>query len=725
MDIQPLAPGQTLPPPLGRADVERVAGSRPNRGQNRPTFMMGHRRGSMGGGPELPPVFEAPLTTSGIAYLSQGLDINGTEVQPSFRYEGKDATVSAWPAVVGPDLVIASTGTDPTVDVECPTLASADKAVRPQGGKVWQTAANEPATDITTEDFVFEFFGTPTASNYVCAKFNATGGAVGWFLTGDSGNALKFYLTNGVGSVFVGAATDLNEPWVHLLVFCDRNENSTDGFKAYLNGVLVNSANASAYAASVATSAKFTIGSASNFAAKANDRQSIAYCALWKQSNWFAGGATNATQWEAVARERCSQLAGAMATVTNGSSLVPTTKTRASSGFLDKYNTTLGVRRLFRMFSGWPRICAREETDGTYRRGYLSEYSATNRLNQNNSLSTGATWALTNVNAPTATSQPIVAATNVAAGGTASYQIVPTAANATHYISQNSNAALTAAPHVCSIFAKAGNRNWLQIYNATLGLGATFDLVNGVPGTTTGACTPKIEDWGSGWYRCWIVFTGTAAVHAFQFHSANDTGNAAYAGDGVAVGTEMMLPQLELAAAAYSGAGPTSPVITTTAAATRSPDRLEYTLGNFGTSFTMASIVLGSPDIVDAGTISSKIMGLSATLLGAYTADSINLFVDTSGFEAINWVYAASVQQAKVVGTTSLYDGTAHAVRGNDRTDFVGVKVDGVSEGVPDTSATMPTMTPAYLQVACDQVGSVCQPTHCIISELKVWDSYQ
>ncbi len=732
MDIQPLAPGQTLPPPLGRADVERVAGSRPNRGQNRPTFMMGHRRGSMGGAPAELPIWYASYTNSGIANLSEDITINGVTVSPSYRYEAKNATTTAWTATVGPDLGVASSGTDILTGRATPLIASADKAVRMMGGEVYQIAANDVVTQIGLEDFVFEWFGT---TGGVSAQVSVTTAAnashnTGYVFALDAGGAIYFNMQNGVTTIQLArGGIETMESWVHVLVFCDRNENSTNGFRMFVNGVLVVSGNPSTMAATTLdASKKFTMGWYANLSSapynKSSNTSDIAYCAMYKSSGWFAGGATNATQWEAFARERTAYLAGTIPEIPYGNT-APTTQTRSVSGMLDKISS--GVRTMYLMGPNWPRVCYRQEAaGGEYLAGLLMEYAATNLFLRSNALSNGTAWAYTNVGIPAAAAAgvaPCQASSNNTSNDARAYDIVASAVNGRHYISQACT--LTASTYIASIWAKAGNRNWLAINNATLGVGATFDLANGVVGTTTGACTPKIEAWGNGWYRCWISFTGTAAAHTFEYGAANDTGDTNYAGDAATTSSIFFAPQVELFGTWYAGIAPTSWIYTTSSSRTRNADRLDYTLGNVAALVATSAQVLGKPQTINGGGSGSIVMGLSATLAGSFQTNAASMFIDTTGFEAINWIYSGGVQQAKVIGTTNLYDGEIHAVICNNDTNYAGLKVDGVAEGSDDLSVTMPTLTPAYLQVGCTQGGALYQTTHCLISELKIWGSFQ
>ena len=65
----------------------------------------------------------------------------------------------------------------------------------------------------------------------------------------------------------------------------------------------------------------------------------------------------------------------------------------------------------------------------------------------------------------------------------------------------------TSGDLVYSLFAKKGEYYVVQLTDAINGSRyANFDLNNGVVGSY-GVCTPSIEDYGNGWYRCVMAFT--------------------------------------------------------------------------------------------------------------------------------------------------------------------------------------------------------------------------
>ena len=80
-----------------------------------------------------------------------------------------------------------------------------------------------------------------------------------------------------------------------------------------------------------------------------------------------------------------------------------------------------------------------------------------------------------------------------------------------------------------SVYAKAGSYNWmlLHIEDAAGDCLANFDLSTGTLGTLTNGITSKIEDIGSGWYRCSATFNRNLSdVRIYPSESSGYTGTS-------------------------------------------------------------------------------------------------------------------------------------------------------------------------------------------------------
>jgi len=84
-----------------------------------------------------------------------------------------------------------------------------------------------------------------------------------------------------------------------------------------------------------------------------------------------------------------------------------------------------------------------------------------------------------------------------------------------------------------SVFAKKGEREWIMLRDTQAGsFTVFFDLENGVIGTSSGVDSSKIEDYGSGWYRCSITYTSTTTTARGRLYLADADSGESYQGNG-------------------------------------------------------------------------------------------------------------------------------------------------------------------------------------------------
>lgn len=351
---------------------------------------------------------------------------------------------------------------------------------------------------------------------------------------------------------------------------------------------------------------------------------------------------------------------------------------RATSAFTDVIDTSTDIRTLTLVSSNVARVARRkEQTGGTYVTGYLAELASTNLILQSQTF--GTTWTQSRV---TVSSDALAAP-----DGTMTMDgLVADSANNSHQISQN--ATLTAATYTTSVFAKKGNRDWLVIFENTLGNGIAFNLATGAVGNRFAASanvTGAIEAFGNGIYRCSITFTGTAALRSQQFFpstgdlSANGS-NAAlvFIGDGATVSTYVWGAQVEL------GAFPTSYIATTGSTATRNKDELSYVVtGNVPAAAPITVIVNTLAPNRDTTGITSRYVDIGTS------TDNIRL--KANGNVPSTQGTVSSSAQWDIDGTTDITDGNAHAFRLTMTTNSAKLLVDLVQEGSTDSSCTFPS----------------------------------
>lgn len=111
-------------------------------------------------------------------------------------------------------------------------------------------------------------------------------------------------------------------------------------------------------------------------------------------------------------------------------------------------------------------------------------------------------------------------------------KMIESATTAVHGLYQTATVVAN-TPHTVSVYAKAGERNWLVINPFTTGSSYVyFDLANGVVGTIGSGITASIQSVGNGWYRCIATRTPTTTYFEPNIQVTTANGTPSYAGDG-------------------------------------------------------------------------------------------------------------------------------------------------------------------------------------------------
>lgn len=304
-------------------------------------------------------------------------------------------------------------------------------------------------------------------------------------------------------------------------------------------------------------------------------------------------------------------------------------------------------------------------------RGLLIEEARTNLLTYSEAFNTG--WP-TKTNATVTT--PSVA--NPANGAT-SDSLVENGSFAPHQITRVIT--LTAVLHTYSVFAKKGIRNWVFVgATNTTGVGAYFDLENGLVGNVDAGFTASISPAANGFYRCSITFTAFAPTGwTLIFGGASANGTRSYAGSNGSEALYMYGGQLE------AGAFATSYIPTEASQVTRNADVATMTGTNFtsfwnsvqGGTSTQAtpSTVSGTRPLVqfDDGTANEII-----TLRGNTTNPEL-------------YIVDGGTPQAQLDAGT-IAANTAYSLTGWWATNDCKARQDSGAV-VTDTTATIPTVT--------------------------------
>jgi hypothetical protein len=108
-----------------------------------------------------------------------------------------------------------------------------------------------------------------------------------------------------------------------------------------------------------------------------------------------------------------------------------------------------------------------------------------------------------------------------------------TTASSTHFTSQAFTAVVV--PYVMSVYAKKAERQRITLReNSASGDAATFDLNSGTVVANFVGGVGSIQSVGNGWYRCSVLFTGTAGGRSVAVLLNTNTGSGfeSYTGDG-------------------------------------------------------------------------------------------------------------------------------------------------------------------------------------------------
>lgn len=249
-----------------------------------------------------------------------------------------------------------------------------------------------------------------------------------------------------------------------------------------------------------------------------------------------------------------------------------------------------------------------------------------------------------------------------------------TAAN-DHRVFQN--VTTTAAAWTVSIFFKQAERNWayIRINNSgSVQRFAFFNLATGAVGTTSLGITATISARSDGWYFCTAtIATALAGSNPILFGTASADNTPIYDGNGTS-GVYIWQADAQL------GAFASSPIVTTTASATRAADVLTCTAG---VSYPL-SLWAEFERAVDTGG-AEYVLSMQGS---GGVANSVQIFVNTND-QARMTVDAASVRQADISPAGAIAVNSVTKVAGRTATNSAQLARNGTL-GTEDTVVTAP-----------------------------------
>ena len=373
-----------------------------------------------------------------------------------------------------------------------------------------------------------------------------------------------------------------------------------------------------------------------------------------------------------------------------GASLV--TFTRASNG---TYTDSAGV--LQTAATDVPRFDHNPTTGESL--GLLVEEARTNLVLRSEEFDTANWTKLGSTVTPNATSSPT--------GATTADKLVESATNAEHLGRQTVSGYSAGAAVSCSIFVKAAERTSLKIrlLDTVVNANGFEGAINTADGTTAGSSagtgtftSVTATNVGNSWWKIVMVGVVSSTSISCLFDvfvlSGNASSSTVYAGNGTS-GIFLWGAQLE------QGAFATSPILTSTAAATRNADVAEITGSAFsgwyrqdeGTVFAECAV---------ARPVSGGNQFVFRTSDNSFN-NQVALNIQGSGFASIATA-AGGVFDGAATSPLALSANTAAKFAGAYAANNLGVSLNGAT-AVTDTSATMPTAL-TRADIGSDHIGA-------------------
>lgn len=346
--------------------------------------------------------------------------------------------------------------------------------------------------------------------------------------------------------------------------------------------------------------------------------------------------------------------------------------TRATEGYVDKYDSTTGYTSMIKCSSGLPRIGTIRDDSGNVFSGLLKEDTVENVIPYSNDINNAA-WDKTLVSIDTSTG------VSTSDPDTDFQGIVSSAASANHYIREDY--VYANSTYCWSAEMKKGDQTWVRFYIGD-GQSAYFNLETGLLDGTQTFDDAGIIDKGNGRLLCWATATATGGSMAFQIHpSSSSTSSSSTTGDGSTVSTYVSFVQVEL------GNYPTSRIVTSGTAKTRNADLLQYSGAD---NITAGQGTVVCEVLIGARTPASE-LSIATISDGGSTDEMIRTYVDSGTVVPIFEAVDSTVSQWTITGTTDVADGSKHTVRCLWENNNAKQYVDNTLDGTPDTSCTAPT----------------------------------
>jgi len=612
--------------------------------------------------------FRAISGDSSTQNLPLALTVNGTEHQPMFAYDGRDATPTDWPSVVGDNLTAigaVSTGiTTPLTDSDAKATQ-----VTVVGGWEAATSYSPGENDLVVELLVSNVTGGFAQGSRMIVGNQRSGSGQGWNINYASTSFIRSYINNGSASNYFAACSSTPDAWSHFLIAFDR-----DGFsRGWQNGVYGAGQDISSVSGSLDSTKGFAIG-----------YHNAADCMIAWVAGWSSAGLyTTIDDFGDIARRRFAMLLGVYPSVAKGAA-TPKAYSRSSAAYVDILRPSpVSKTDLIMVGQNWPRVTRRFRNNKTVI-GYLCEPESLNSAADSDDIN-GADWTLSNVTRGAAIDCPVQ--------GVDAYGIDTASADGDveHAATFSKNPG-SLQNHTMSAIVAPGNKEWVKLESVDSSSAEASQFFrlsgSGTLGIATGAVLRKGMRYlgvfgGKAWYQIYITYNGPNSAHVHKVAPCNADGDEDYVGtDGTDIYCIGVMHE-------YDRLVPSSLIRTSGASATRVADS--------GIQFEAGANVGGEDS--DKLSLYAEVLcennnnaGVLAQISdGGAAADSITL-----GFDATTGVGSAESaatagNAGSVTGTTGDLDSdSAHQLQLAIQTDSLKLLVDGAEEGSEDTSVTVP-----------------------------------
>jgi hypothetical protein len=229
----------------------------------------------------------------------------------------------------------------------------------------------------------------------------------------------------------------------------------------------------------------------------------------------------------------------------------------------------------------------------------------------------------------------VVSGQSSPSGDTNAFKLVEDTSNNFHWLLQNSVLS-TAGTWSYSIFAKAGERDYISMGNASSAFYSFFDLQNGTVVSSDVNAVGSIESFSNGWYRCTVKLTTTVA-QAIGVFISTDGSTTNYQGDGTS-GVYIYGAQFE------QGSNATSLINTQGSAVTRVEDSCSQTVpsGIINSSEGVLYAEFEISDLSTSLTYPIAIYGTGATIQIYYRPSSQSIsFLSSVG--GVQYLYHSNI----------------------------------------------------------------------------------